>query len=94
MTAGEIEETAEIKVVNKDLVLFNVVEDTDINIEIWVGVGRGYMPADRQILDDKPVGVIPVDSIYSPITKCNFFTDYRKNKVADAKNRTNIKKRG
>jgi DNA-directed RNA polymerase subunit alpha len=75
VTAAEIEETSEVKVINKDLVLFNVVEETDINIEIWVGVGRGYVPADKQNVDDKPVGVIPVDSIYSPIVKCNFFTE-------------------
>ena len=75
VTAAQIEETAEIKVVNKDLVLFNVVEDTDINIEIWVGVGRGYIPADKQSLDDKPIGVIPIDAIYSPIVKCNFYTE-------------------
>ena len=75
VTAGQIEETADVKVINKDIVLFNVVEDTDINIEIWVGVGRGYVPADRQNLDEKPIGVIPVDSIYSPIVKCNFYTE-------------------
>jgi len=75
VTAGQIEETADVKVINKDLVLFNVVEDTDINIDIWVGVGRGYVPADRQVTDDKPVGVIAVDSIYSPITRCNFYTE-------------------
>jgi DNA-directed RNA polymerase subunit alpha len=74
VTAEEIEETSDVKVINKDLVLFNVVEDTDINIEIWVGVGRGYIPADKQIIEDKPVGVIPVDSIYSPIINCNFIT--------------------
>lgn len=75
VTAAEIEETADVKIVNKDLVLFNVIEETDINIDIWVGVGRGYIPADKQNMEEKPVGVIPVDSIYSPITKCNFFTE-------------------
>ena len=75
VTAGNIQETAEIKVKNKDLILFNVVENTEINIDIWVGIGRGYVPADKQNADDKPVGVIPVDSIYSPISKCNFFTE-------------------
>ena len=75
VTAAQIIETGDIKVVNKDLVLFNVIEETDISIEIWVGIGRGYMPADKQLLDDKPIGVIPVDSIYSPITKCNFYTE-------------------
>jgi len=75
VTAGDIEETADVKVINKDLVLFNVVEGTHINIEIWVGVGRGYIPADKQIVENKPVGIIPIDSIYSPITRCNFYTE-------------------
>jgi len=75
ITAGLIEETSDVKVVNKELVLFNVVEDTSINIEIWVGVGRGYVPADKQNIENKPVGIIPVDSIYSPITRCNFYTE-------------------
>ena len=75
VTAGDIEETADVKVINKDLELFNITEDTDINVDIWVGVGRGYIPADRQNVADKPIGVIPIDSIYSPIVKCNFFTE-------------------
>ena len=75
VTAGLIKETADVKVVNKDLLLFNVMEDTDIFIEIWIGVGRGYLPADKQVIDEKPIGVIPIDSIYSPIVKCNFFTE-------------------
>jgi DNA-directed RNA polymerase subunit alpha len=75
VTAADIEETADVKVINKDLLLFNIVEDTSINVEIWVGVGRGYIPADKQILENKPVGCIPIDSIYSPITRCNFYTE-------------------
>jgi DNA-directed RNA polymerase subunit alpha len=75
VTAGDFSETADIKIVNKDIVLFNIVEETDINIDIWVGHGRGYVPADMQNMDDKPVGVIPIDSIYSPVLKCNYITD-------------------
>ncbi|HOE90432.1 MAG TPA: DNA-directed RNA polymerase subunit alpha [Candidatus Cloacimonadota bacterium] len=74
ITAGEIEETADIKVINKDLVLCNMTEDTELFAEIWVGQGRGYTPADMHNVDEKSVGVIPVDSIYSPITKVNFVT--------------------
>ncbi|MDD2651245.1 MAG: DNA-directed RNA polymerase subunit alpha [Candidatus Cloacimonetes bacterium] len=73
-TAEEIEETSEVKVINKELVLCNMTEDTELFVEIWVGQGRGYTPADEHDIEDKPVGVIPVDSIYSPITKVNFVT--------------------
>ncbi len=72
--AGEISETGDVKIINKDLVLCNMTEDTELYIEIWVGQGRGYVAADKQNLDEKPVGVIPVDSIYSPIVKVNFTT--------------------
>jgi len=75
VTAAHIEETGGLKVINKELLLFNIVEKTDVYIEIWVGTGRGYVPADMQNMEEKPVGVIPIDSIYSPITKCNFFTE-------------------
>lgn len=74
VTAEEIEETSEVKVINKELVLCNMTEDTELFVEIWVGQGRGYTPADEHDIEDKPVGVIPVDSIYSPITKVNFVT--------------------
>lgn len=74
VTAGEISESGDVKIINKDLVLCNMTEDTELFVEIWVGQGRGYVPADKQNLDEKPVGVIPVDSIYSPIIKVNFNT--------------------
>lgn len=74
VTAGEIAETADIKVMNKDIVLCEMTEETDFYMEIWVGIGRGYVPADEQNMDEKPVGVVPVDSIYSPVTKVNFTT--------------------
>jgi len=75
VTAAHIEEGGGVKVINKELHLFNIVEKSDVYIEIWVGTGRGYVPADLQNMEEKPVGVIPIDSIYSPITKCNFLTE-------------------
>lgn len=72
ITAGEIKETADVKIINKDLVLLEMVEDTDFKLELWIGIGRGYAPADTHNMEEKPVGVIPIDSIYSPITKVNF----------------------
>ncbi|MBN2460070.1 MAG: DNA-directed RNA polymerase subunit alpha [Candidatus Cloacimonetes bacterium] len=72
VTAAEIKEKADIKIINKDLVLLEITEDTDFRMELWVGIGRGYVPADDQDMEEKPVGVIPIDSIYSPVTKVNF----------------------
>jgi DNA-directed RNA polymerase subunit alpha len=72
ITAADIKETADVKIINKDLVLLNITEKIDFRMELWVGIGRGYAPADTHDMEDKPVGVIPIDSIYSPITKVNF----------------------
>jgi DNA-directed RNA polymerase subunit alpha len=72
ITAGEIEETSEVKIINKELVLAEMTEDIEFRMEIWVGIGRGYVPAVAEISEEYPVGVISVDSIYSPITKVNY----------------------
>jgi DNA-directed RNA polymerase subunit alpha len=72
VTAEAIEETSEVKIINKDLVLLEMTEDVEFFMELWIANGRGYVSADKQNVDDKPVGVIPIDSIYTPITKVNF----------------------
>ena len=72
ITAAEIQETADIQIINKDLVLAEMTEDMEFHMELWVGIGRGYVPSDNQNVEDFPAGVIPIDSIYSPITKVNY----------------------
>ncbi len=72
VSAGEIQETADVKIINKDLVLLEMTEDVEFKMEIWVGIGRGYVSADQHSMEEKPVGVIPIDSIYSPVIKVNF----------------------
>lgn len=78
VTASEIRETAEVRITNKDLYLLEVTEDIDLKIELWIGIGRGYVPADRQDVEGKPVGAIPIDSIYSPILKVNFSVTHQR----------------
>ncbi len=78
VTAAEIEDDANVKVINKDLVLLEMTEDTDLYVEMWAGIGRGYIPADEQNTDDKQIGFIPIDSIYSPVTKVNFNTTHQR----------------
>ncbi len=72
ITAGDIKDTKAVSIINKDQVLLEMTEDVDFRMELWVGIGRGYASADSHEMEDKPVGVIPIDSIYSPITKVNF----------------------
>lgn len=72
VTAADIQDTADCTIINKELFLFNLTEDTEFRMELWCGTGRGFVPADKQSMENRPVGVIPVDSIYSPVTKVNF----------------------
>lgn len=74
VTAADIEANENIEIINKDLFLLELTEKVDFEMDLWVGIGRGYVPADKQNTEDKSVDVIPIDSIYSPITKANFQT--------------------
>jgi DNA-directed RNA polymerase subunit alpha len=78
VTAAEIKETADVKIINKDIYLLEVTENIDLKIELWVGIGRGYVPADKQEVEGKPVGTIPIDSIYSPVLKVNFSVTHQR----------------
>lgn len=72
VTAADIKENNAVTVINKDHVLLEMTEDVDFRMELWIGIGRGYVSADKHDMEEKPVGVIPIDSIYSPITRVNF----------------------
>jgi DNA-directed RNA polymerase subunit alpha len=78
VTAGMIQENANVKIINKDLYLLEVTEDIDLKIEMIVGIGRGYVSADRQNPEGHPIGFIPIDSIYSPILKVNFSVSHQR----------------
>ncbi|MCB5263949.1 MAG: DNA-directed RNA polymerase subunit alpha, partial [Candidatus Cloacimonadaceae bacterium] len=78
ITADMIQENAHVKIINKDLYLLEVTEDIDLKIEMIVGIGRGYVSADRQNTKGKALGFIPIDSIYSPILKVNFSVSHQR----------------
>ncbi|HNZ07077.1 MAG TPA: DNA-directed RNA polymerase subunit alpha [Candidatus Cloacimonadota bacterium] len=78
VTASLIQEHPHIKIVNKDLYLLEITEDVDLKIELIIGIGRGYVSADRQNPDGKAVGFIPIDSVYSPILKVNFSVTHQR----------------
>ncbi len=71
VTAAMIQENANIRIINKDLYLLELTEDVELKIELIIGIGRGYVPADRQNTEDRTIGFIPIDSIYSPVLKVN-----------------------
>ncbi|NNF77667.1 MAG: DNA-directed RNA polymerase subunit alpha [Rhizobiales bacterium] len=72
VTAGDIEETADIEILNPDHVICTLDEDADIRMEFTVSVGKGYVPADRNRPEDAPIGLIPVDSLYSPVKRVSY----------------------
>jgi DNA-directed RNA polymerase subunit alpha len=70
--AKDIEGDETIEIINPDLHIATLTKDTKFNIEMEVARGRGYFPAELNKKEEKVVGVIPVDSIFTPIRKINF----------------------
>jgi len=66
----KVDETIEI--INPDLHIATLTKDTKFNVEMEVSKGRGYVPAELNKKEDKTIGVIPIDSIFTPIKKVNF----------------------
>ena len=72
VTAGDIEEDTGYEVVNKDLVICTLDRKTKFDCEFQVEVGRGFRTADENKRKDTPIGVIPIDSIFSPVTRVKY----------------------
>ncbi|PCD75989.1 DNA-directed RNA polymerase subunit alpha [Pseudothioclava arenosa] len=69
VTAGDISETAGIEVLNKDHVICHLDDGADVFMELTVNTGKGYVAADKNRPEDAPIGLIPIDAIYSPVKK-------------------------
>lgn len=72
VTAGDIEETADVEIVNKDLILCTLDEGAEIRMEFTVNTGKGYVPSDRNRPEDAPIGLIGVDALYSPVKRVSY----------------------
>lgn len=74
--AGDILPDAEVEILNPDLHIATLDEDGKLEIEMTVERGRGYVSADQQpFKSDAIVGLLPIDSIYTPVTKVNYMVD-------------------
>lgn len=73
--AGDIQADAAIEVINKDLVLATLTDDINFSVEMTVGRGRGYVPAEENITQDMEIGIIAVDSVFSPVTRVRYKTE-------------------
>lgn len=72
VTAGMIESNADVEVINKDLVICHLDKDADLKIEMTTNVGKGYVPAHLNKSEDDSIGVIHIDSLYSPVKKVSY----------------------
>jgi DNA-directed RNA polymerase subunit alpha len=72
VTAGDIQTVGDVVVLNPDLVLCTLDEGAEIRMEFTVNTGKGYVPAERNRPEDAPIGLIPVDSLYSPVRKVSY----------------------
>jgi len=77
VTAGMIEADPAITVVNKDLVIATLTEDVNFDMTLSVNKGRGYVTAAENIedIEEQEVGLISVDSLYSPVTRVRYATE-------------------
>ena len=73
--AGDFNQDADIEILNPDHLVVTIDGAGKIDMEIIIGKGRGYVPADKQDLVDESVQMIPVDAIFSPIEKVNYHVE-------------------
>lgn len=73
VTAADIQVDSDIEIVNPDLVIahLNGGSDSKLYMELTISKGRGYVSSDKNKTDDTPIGVIAVDSIYTPVERVN-----------------------
>jgi len=75
VTAGQIEETADIEVMNPELVICTLDDGASLDMELTVAHGKGYVPGSQNRPEDAPIGLIPVDAIFSPVRRVSYKVD-------------------
>ena len=70
--AGDIQTVGDVEILNPDHVICTLDEGAEIRMEFTVDTGKGYVPAERNRAEDAPIGLIPVDSLYSPVKKVSY----------------------
>src|SRR5512139_1943794 len=72
VTAGQIATTGDIEVMNPDLVICHLDEGATLNMELTADTGKGYVPAANNRPIDAPIGLVPVDALYSPVRQVSY----------------------
>lgn len=82
--AADIQVDDTIEIMNPEQHIATLDDDAVLKMEMWVSMGKGYVPAERNKDDDYPVGVISIDSIFSPVKKVNYrVTNARVGQITD-----------
>jgi DNA-directed RNA polymerase subunit alpha len=72
---SHIQATSDVEIVNPDLYICTLAAKGHLRMELNVERGKGYVPAERNKREGQPIGVIPIDSIFSPVEKANFVVE-------------------
>ncbi|MBI1274601.1 DNA-directed RNA polymerase subunit alpha [bacterium] len=72
VTAAMIQCPADLEIINKDMVICHLDKGAKLNVDLTIGVGKGYLPAYQNRQEDAPIGVIPVDSLFSPVKRVTY----------------------
>ncbi|APG24171.1 MAG: DNA-directed RNA polymerase subunit alpha [Syntrophotalea acetylenica] len=84
ITAGDIITDSHVDVLNPDHHILTCGKDADLEMDMVVAMGKGYVPAERNRDEKAPVGTIPIDALFSPIKKVNFtVTNARVGQITD-----------
>ncbi len=70
--AGDIRETSQVEVFNKEQQVCTLAKDARLRMELTLKQGKGYVPADRNAEENQSIGTIPIDSIFSPVRKVSY----------------------
>ena len=82
VTAGDIKADGEVEILNPELHIATLGPEASLNMELTLSHGRGYVPAERNKPQQAVIGVIPVDSVYTPVKKVNYTVE--NTRVGDA----------
>ena len=72
VTAKDIQHDSDVEILNPDLKIATISGNGKLNMKIFAERGRGYRPAELNKRDDQPIGVIPIDSIFTPVKRCTY----------------------
>ena len=72
VTAGDFKTDETVEILNPKLHIATLTKKVKLEMELEVARGRGYVPADRNKKENQPIGVIPVDSVFSPVKRVSF----------------------